>query len=161
MSGTNAYLATAHLDSGKAVPLPPVMLPYSPEFSTSQNAAKRIVELAKSTGGREFLRPEEIWDRIPRQWRLLDATPILAVIATVLLLMEVAERRLGLFARAWDGHVVKKTHKEEKPAIAPPRKRASRPMQPVVQAPPEEPQPLKAPEKPTPLEDALRKAKHK
>ncbi|MBR0458018.1 MAG: hypothetical protein IJJ26_02155, partial [Victivallales bacterium] len=52
---------------------------------------------ARLTGGRERLKPDEVWSRIPRKWNLLDTTPVLALLAILLLLAEVAQRRLHFF----------------------------------------------------------------
>jgi hypothetical protein len=86
---------------GKAVPLAPVSLPYSPEFEPRTDpaeGAKTLAEIARITGGVE----RSTWDDVFNSKRLRDRqirdlTFALALALLLLHLVEVAGRRLVLF----------------------------------------------------------------
>jgi Mg-chelatase subunit ChlD len=81
---------------GKRVSLPPTCLPYSPEFTPAPVAEGRLAleSLARISGGKERISPAEIWRDIPAHRQMVDISAGFFVLALLLLLLEVAERRL-------------------------------------------------------------------
>ncbi|MDR0932684.1 MAG: VWA domain-containing protein [Victivallales bacterium] len=99
--------------------LSPVALIYSPEFqSEDADRFDRFCELAESTGGRVRLLPDGIWQELSARGRDFDLTPILSMIALCLLLLEVAERKFGLFRRKTKPRNEEKTSSEKNPSEA-------------------------------------------
>ncbi len=93
-------VGTVHLGDGRLVHLPPVVLPYSPEFERSADpeaGARLLRRLARESGGEVgvtaggFFRGE----RRGRTWRLV--TRELLIAALVLMVVEIAGRRLSLW----------------------------------------------------------------
>jgi hypothetical protein len=93
-------LGTVRLGGDRFVTLPPVVLPYSPEFerrADPQRGPRLLRRLARESGGEvgvtagSFFRGE----RVGSIWRLI--TRELMVAALVLLLIEIAGRRLALW----------------------------------------------------------------
>ena len=99
MDGRNVYVASISVADGKPFSLPPAMLPCSPEFVLDENAPRRIASLARGTGGRERLRAEDVWERIPRNRHIVNTAPLWATLAILLLLLEVAERRFAFMLK--------------------------------------------------------------
>ncbi len=94
-------LPTVSWEGGRPLPLSPAVLPCSPEYLPQERGGPEASSpdtLFRMTGGRERFVPEEMWKELPVQRRLIDLTAPLVVLALILLLLEVAERRLGLFA---------------------------------------------------------------
>jgi len=93
-------LATLALGDGRAVNLPPIALPYSPEFERSldrDRGEKTLRKLASETGGVVAPAASELF-RGPRGGRALRGVAReLALAALVLLLLEIAGRRLALW----------------------------------------------------------------
>jgi von Willebrand factor type A domain len=98
--GSETALATVDLPGSGPVALPPVCLPYSPEFKPAQGATglAALERLARATGGKERIELAGIWAELPKPLRLVELGPWLLLAAVVLLLMEVLERRTGLLA---------------------------------------------------------------
>jgi hypothetical protein len=94
-------LGTLQVGAGRFVPLPPIALPYSPEFERTLDPAapaRLIQRIASESGGVAIASASELW-RGPRdsmQWRLAVREFVLA--ALLLALLEIATRRLELFA---------------------------------------------------------------
>lgn len=98
--GEGALLGTVELADGRALPLPPLVLPYSPEFERSpdpQRGERLLRRIAKETGGKLGASiPEALAGvRSGGAWRLI--TRELMLLALVLLLVEIAGRRLSLW----------------------------------------------------------------
>ena len=102
MSGRNVYMANVSVGGAKPFTLPPALLPCSPEYVLDDSAPQRLVSLAKMTGGRERLRPSEVWERIPRNRHFANTAPLWAILAILLLLLEVAERRFSFMLKLRD-----------------------------------------------------------
>lgn len=161
-------LPTVSREGGRPLPLSPAVLPCSPEFLPEEPGASGVSPvdaLFKMTGGCERFVPEEIWKELPVRRRLVDPTPPLVALAVVLLLLEVAERRLGLFS-AWRERRRSRTATgvapEKTVPAAPPRRKIRRaaptsPEKPMPPAPP--PPPPAEPE--SDLAEALRRARRR
>jgi hypothetical protein len=102
--GTETALATVDIPGHGPVALPPVCLPYSPEYkpAASGSGIAALERLARATGGKERVDLAGIWGELPKQPRLVEMGPWLLIVAVVLLLLEVLERRTALLA-GW-GH---------------------------------------------------------
>jgi Mg-chelatase subunit ChlD len=98
LSGTETTLTTVEAPGYGPVALPPVCLPYSPEFRPDHNerGLRTLEKLSRSTGGKERLEIASIWQDMPRQPRMISMTRWLLTAVLVLLLLEVLERRTGL-----------------------------------------------------------------
>ena len=101
LSGSETLQATLALESGgqtHTYSLPPVCLPYSPEFrpATPGKGKAALFEMAEATGGRERIELTSIWQDIPKTPRYFDLTPWLLYAACVLFLFEIFERRTGI-----------------------------------------------------------------
>ena len=101
-------VGTLVLDEGAAdreasfLTLPPVSLPYSPEFerrADPDHGARLLRALAATSGGRELASPSDLFagPTASRAWRSLQVP--LALAALVLLVLEIAVRRLALLQR--------------------------------------------------------------
>jgi len=101
VSGRETVLNTVEIAGQQPVTLPPVCLPYSPEFApdTPGRGAAALTQIATTTGGREQLEIPKIWGELPVRSRYLELAPWLFVAATVLFLLEILERRTGWVLR--------------------------------------------------------------
>ena len=176
LEGDAVCLSTVSWEGKRPEALAPVALPCSPEFRPAESASgNEIIELAASTGGGERLLPDGIWEELPARLRRIPLAPWLLAAAGILLLLEVAERRLGLSGRLF-------RRREERPAPVPfpvpasavppamPGKRgrkrgkASRRKERPVPAEEETPAPAAGEESPPDadsLGEALRRARHR
>ena len=98
--GAETVLTTVEVPGGGNISLPPVCLPYSPEFkpANTESGLATMERLAKVTDGKQRINLGEIWDDLPRQPRLISLQPWLLILALILLLLEVLERRTGLLS---------------------------------------------------------------
>jgi hypothetical protein len=92
-------LGTLELADGKFVTLPPVALPYSPEFEPSpdpQRGERLLRRLAEESGGMSGVAAADLWRgaRAGHAWRVVTREVIIA--ALLALLVEIAVRRLQL-----------------------------------------------------------------
>jgi hypothetical protein len=101
LQGRETTLATVEVAGHEAVALPPVCLPYSPEFQPAESGRglATLEHLARATGGKERVDLAGVWKELPRPVRLVSMAPWLLGTAVVLLLLEVFERRSGLLSR--------------------------------------------------------------
>lgn len=101
LSGSDTALATVEVPGCDPVSLPPVCLPYSPEFQPGENdrGLPALERLARATGGKERVELATIWRDLPRRQRFIAMAPWLLAAALALLLLEVLERRTGLLSR--------------------------------------------------------------
>ncbi len=102
---TGTYRAVVQLGQSRLLRTNPITLPYSPEFAPrgSRISGKETLrELAKITGGKERLSMENIFARpaISSHERLQDITLPLLLALLVLIVLEIAERRLSLITSA-------------------------------------------------------------
>lgn len=103
LSSEALTLATLALPDGRTVRLPPVALPYSPEFEPSIDPARgeRLLRrIASESGGLVDPSAAELWRgaREGRGFELL--TSRIAVLALLLVVLEIAMRRLELWSFA-------------------------------------------------------------
>ena len=98
--GAKTVLTTVEVPGGGNISLPPVCLPYSPEFkpANTESGLATMERLAKVTDGKQRINLGEIWDDLPRQSRLISLQPWLLILALILLMLEVLDRRTGLLS---------------------------------------------------------------
>ncbi len=98
--GSETVLATVEVPGVGHYSLPPVCLPYSPEFNptVAQSGLETLERLANATDGKTRINFGAIWDDLPRQPRLLALKPWLLIAALIFLLVEILERRTGLIS---------------------------------------------------------------
>lgn len=98
LAGTESAIATVDIPSQGPVSLPPVCLPYSPEFQSADTDAGPLAldHLARATAGKERIELAAVWKDLPRRPRLVNLAPWLLAAAICLLLVEVLERRTSL-----------------------------------------------------------------
>jgi hypothetical protein len=101
LQGRETMLATVTVPGHEPVALPPVCLPYSPEFQPAEKGRglATLEHLARASGGQERLELAGLWNELPRHVRFVPLAPWLLSMAVLLLLMEVFERRSGLLSR--------------------------------------------------------------
>jgi len=98
------YLGAVDLGQGRFLPLSPLTLPYSPEFEPRQDpdeGRKTLMEMSRITGGAE----RTAWDGVfsaslLRRREVRDLVIPLALMLLLLHMLEIAGRRLFLFAAA-------------------------------------------------------------
>jgi Mg-chelatase subunit ChlD len=100
LRGNETALSTVEVPGAGRVTLSPVALPYSPEFRpvSGEEGQAALARLAQATGGKERVEISGVWKDLPRLPRLVELAPWLLMLATVLLLTEVLERRAGLIS---------------------------------------------------------------
>lgn len=110
LGGRETVVPAVRLD-GKTIPLTPALLPYSPEHRPEtgigsgggSDGERALRRLSERTGGRERVTLTSMWEQMPASERLTELRPWLAALAAVVLLVEVAERRLGVLGFAAAG----------------------------------------------------------
>ncbi len=102
LHGDDVVLTTLDLPGAGQRTLPAVRLPYSPEHrpAPAGSGLAALERLARATGGRQRVDLKEIWNEFPRQPKWIEAGPWPVLLAIVLLLLEVLERRTGLVTAA-------------------------------------------------------------
>ncbi|HKQ90310.1 MAG TPA: VWA domain-containing protein [Blastocatellia bacterium] len=100
LRGNETALSTVEVPGAGRVTLAPVALPYSPEFKpvSGEEGLAALARVAQATGGKERVELSGVWKDLPRLPRLIDLSPWLLTLATVLLLVEVLERHTGLIS---------------------------------------------------------------
>ncbi len=98
LDGGDTTLTTVEVPGQDAVPLPPVCLPYSPEFKPAQHDRGLVTleKLGRATGGIERVDLAGVWRDLPRQVRYIPIARWLLLAAVLCWLAEVLERRTGL-----------------------------------------------------------------
>lgn len=138
LDGSGTALVTVQVPGQNPATLPPVCLPYSPEFqpAASDRGVTTLEKLAQSTGGLERLELTSIWKDLPLAVRYAPMAPWLLLAAVVILLLEVVERRTSILfglvdatARASAAYG-KSSPREKSPA--PKTGRALRPVAPTL-----------------------------
>ncbi len=107
-------LCTVEVPGYDRVALPPVCVPYSPEFKPMQSDRGLITleRLGRATGGQERLDLPGIWKDLPRQERFIPMARWLLLAALILLLLEVLERRTGLLS-SWSSRKLERSAEPE------------------------------------------------
>ncbi len=138
MHGEDVIVPTIDLGDGRREPLAPATLPYSPEFRPSDESAGRrlLALLADRTGGRERGELTSIWSDLPESIRIFALQPWLFSLAIVLLILEVAERRVGVLAGVRSlRRSVSGSNASNTAAASPSKGRRERPSEPRTPAP--------------------------
>ncbi|MCW5554624.1 MAG: VWA domain-containing protein [Verrucomicrobiae bacterium] len=101
ITGRETILNTVEMGGFDPVALAPTCLPYSPEFAPGQadRGAATLAQLSLTTGGKERIELTNIWTDLPTKPRYVELTPWLLVLAVILFLLEVFERRTGWVTR--------------------------------------------------------------
>ena len=100
LTGSETLLATVTYPDGRSENLPPVCLPYSPEYAPQGrlDGGAVLAALAEATGGMQMADVGGVWERIPRERRWVEVSAVLYLLAAVFFLFEVFERRTGWLA---------------------------------------------------------------
>ena len=100
--GRETVLNTVEIAGQQPVILPAVCLPYSPEFAPDEpgRGAASLAQISATTGGRELVEIPKIWSALPIKSRYVEMAPWLLVVAAILFLSEIFERRTGWLGRA-------------------------------------------------------------
>jgi uncharacterized membrane protein len=101
ITGRETVLNTVEIQGQNPITLPPVCLPYSPEFAPDQpgRGAASLAQLATTTGGKERLEIPQTWAELQVKRHYIELAPWLFIAAVILLLAEILERRTGWFSR--------------------------------------------------------------
>jgi Mg-chelatase subunit ChlD len=115
IAGRETVLNTVEISGQQPVTLPPVCLPYSPEFAPDQpgRGAATLAQIATTTGGKAREEIPKIWGDLPVKSRYVELAPWLLVAGTILFLLEVLERRTGWLSRFFGRKAVAKVEAEE------------------------------------------------
>jgi len=97
IAGRETVLNTVEISGQQPVTLPPVCLPYSPEFAPDQpgRGSAALAQIATTTGGQDRVEIPKIWNELPVKSRYVELAPWLLVASAILFLLEVFERRTG------------------------------------------------------------------
>ena len=97
IAGRETVLNTVEIAGQQPVTLPAACLPYSPEFAPDQpgRGAAALAQIATTTGGKEREEIPKVWDDLPSKSRYVELAPWLYVLAAILFLLEIFERRTG------------------------------------------------------------------
>jgi len=153
ITGYETALSTVEIPGSAPVTLPPVCLPYSPEYRPTESGkgGETLIRLAKATHGSERVDLAGIWNALPRQPQIISIGRWLLPVAIILLLLEVLERRTGVLSgRRWKPSMDKVKIKP-KAAVSKKRGRFIRPRKPqkIPKAEPETPAEAPAPDEKT------------
>lgn len=168
-------LSTVEIENERAVSLPPVCLPYSPEFKPAarDSGQASLQRVARATGGVERVALGAVWSDLPRQVQMLPIARWLLLAAVALWLLEVLDRRTSvlsnLFRRPARGSIPEPVEKPTRRERTATNQRAATLAVPITATPITAPaEPLKAEAAPVaPAEDpgsvlaALRKARRR
>ena len=101
VGGRETILNTVEIAGQQPVTLPAACLPYSPEYAPDQTGRgpATLAQIAATTGGSEHVEIPKIWKELPVKSRFVELAPWLLVLATLLFLLEVLERRTGWVSR--------------------------------------------------------------
>jgi Mg-chelatase subunit ChlD len=105
LTRTGTYRTLVKLGGRNIVRGPAITLPYSPEFMPRvglPEGRKVLAAISELTGGRERLDVLEAFADRPRSARMTSLLPWLFTAAVILLLLEIAGRRLSLWSKLSD-----------------------------------------------------------
>jgi len=100
LTGNETSISTVEIEGLGKKTLAPVCLVYSPEFAPAdkEKSETDIKKLTRITGGVERFELGNIWQDIPRQGRLIEISHWLVILAILLFLVEILERRTGILS---------------------------------------------------------------
>jgi hypothetical protein len=101
ISGRETVLNTVEIPGQEAVTLPPVCLAYSPEFAPDQpgRGLATLAQISRTSNGAERIEIPRIWSELASRPRYIEIAPWLMVLAVLLFLLEIFERRTGWLTR--------------------------------------------------------------
>ena len=105
LARTGTYRTLVKMGGRNIVRGPAMTLPYSPEFMPRvglPEGRQVLAAISELTGGRERLDVLEALSDRPRSARMTSLLPLLFAIAVVLLVLEIAGRRLSLWSKLTD-----------------------------------------------------------
>jgi hypothetical protein len=128
LSGKETLMASVLIHGFPPVSLPPVCLKYSPEYRSRNPKKGRVAleHLAAVGGGTERINVGAIWETLPSSWRWISFRPFLLLLCVFLFILEIIERRIGLFQLSSFGKIFsfkKELKKEKLPKHKAPRKK--------------------------------------
>jgi len=87
--------------TGATRTLPPARLPYSPEYAPDPDGAGEALlgSLADLTGGQRLADPAAVWSLLPREPVPFELAPFLYLLAALLLLLDIFDRRTAFLTR--------------------------------------------------------------
>ena len=100
LDGSETLVAALKLEDANPVALPPVALPYSPEFRPQRAGAGQdaLRQTAQISNGKARVNLADIWGDLTPKPRFIPLAPWLLCAAVVLILIETLERRTGMIA---------------------------------------------------------------
>lgn len=98
LRGNEVISALLSTDKNQQLRLAPACQIYSPEFlpQTNRNGEAELKKLANTTGGRELIDLNSVWSTMPSVYQYKDVSNLLFVLALLIFLLEVAERRTAI-----------------------------------------------------------------
>ena len=98
LHGKEVITALLSTDDNQQLRLAPACQIYSPEFmpQTNRNGGNELKKLANTTGGKELIDLNSVWETMPSVYQERDISNYLFVLALFLFLLEVAERRTAI-----------------------------------------------------------------
>lgn len=165
LRGSETVISTVDLGEDGSASLPPVSLPYSPEYLPEREGSgmQALQQASLITGGKARVNLADVWRDLERLPRYVPLAAWLLCGAAALLLLEVLERRTGIIAARPPR---RKKEKAEKRLRQPRRRRRRSPKEEALEEIEEEPieEPAPAPiEQPSgqPAYSALRQARRR
>ena len=151
--------------AGDSFSLPPITLPYSPEFAPDPGGqgAAQLAELARLSGGQALADVGEIWQLLPRGLRPLPLATWLYLLAALLFLTEIFERRTAWFSGRRRTATPRRASDSKRESARPsPRRRGRTKPREELPTPADTSVPEPAPESPeSPLSRAKRRARNR
>lgn len=96
LEGDATYLSSVSWDKERPLQLAPGVLPYSPEYRPrTNNTDSTIRELIGITGGIERFKFDDIWNTLPSRLTKIRLTPYLFILAMIVFLCEISDRRFA------------------------------------------------------------------
>lgn len=157
LGGGETVLPTVVFEEDLQVALPPVCLPYSPEYAPAEpgRGIDTLRRIAAVTGGRERIDLSTIWEDMPRSVRGRSLAPWLVGTAMLVFLLEILQRRSAVLSPSAVRVGVARQAQAAGAALT--ARRSSRRVRPKQQAPDQDPEPSKAPPPEPPAEPPARK----
>ncbi len=151
--------------TGATRTLPPARLPYSPEYAPDPDGAGEALlgSLADLTGGQRLADPAAVWSLLPREPVPFELAPFLYLLAALLLLLDIFDRRTAFLSRRFTARKERKVERVEAVETVEevPNRRQSIPSAPATPATPATPSTSSTPPAAPPPEDPFARAKRR
>ena len=148
--------------TGATRTLPPARLPYSPEYAPDPDGAGEALlgSLADLTGGQRLADPAAVWSLLPREPVPFELAPFLYLLAALLLLLDIFDRRTAFLSRRHAARQERKVERVEEVETVEevPNRRQSVPSSPAT---PSTPSTASTPPAAPPPEDPFARAKRR